>query len=115
MHPLQGGILRLKHPSERRPSFPRENAWIFWPRFVWETVAKQSILVAAAVRLLSWALAIKLDARARSYSDLSLTRVSDDDEDVLDLVTKTTGGRSAVAHIKKIAALTHETPRAAAG
>ena len=115
VHPLQGGILRLKHPSERRPSFPRENAWIFWPRFVWDTVAKQAILASTIVRLLSWALAIKLDAKARSYSDLSLTQVSDDDEDVLDLVTKTTGGRSAVAHIKKIAALTHEAPRAAAG
>ena len=114
VHPLQGGILRLKHPSERRPGLPRENAWIFWPRFVWETVAKQAILASTIVRLLSWALAIKLDAKARSYSDLALTHVSDDDEDVLDLVTKTTGGRSAVAHIKKIAALTHETPRAVA-
>jgi hypothetical protein len=115
VHPLQGGILRLKHPSERRPNLPREKAWIFWPRFVWETIAKQAILAGTIVRLLAWALAIKLDGKAQSYSDLSLTHVSDDDEDVLDLVTKTTGGRSAVAHIKKIAALTHETPRAAAG
>jgi hypothetical protein len=25
LHPLQGGILRLKHPSERRPGLPRES------------------------------------------------------------------------------------------
>ena len=33
VHPLQGGILRLKHPSERRSGLPRESAWLFWPRF----------------------------------------------------------------------------------
>src|SRR5215472_10369209 len=33
VHPLQGGILRLKHPSERRPGLPRERAFIFWSRF----------------------------------------------------------------------------------
>src|ERR1700757_1396894 len=32
VHPLQGGILRLKHPSERRPGLPRERAFIFWQR-----------------------------------------------------------------------------------
>ena len=36
VHPLQSGILRLKHPSERRPGLPRESSWLFWPRFVWE-------------------------------------------------------------------------------
>src|SRR5947207_1762747 len=30
VHPLQGGVLRLKHPSERRPEMPRETPWIFW-------------------------------------------------------------------------------------
>jgi radical SAM superfamily enzyme YgiQ (UPF0313 family) len=40
VHPLQSGIFRLKHPSERRPGLPRENPWIFWPRFAWETFKK---------------------------------------------------------------------------
>jgi hypothetical protein len=35
VHPLQSGLLRLKHPSERRPDLPRESALAFWPRFVW--------------------------------------------------------------------------------
>src|SRR5215468_12695876 len=34
VHPLQGGILRLKHPSERRPGFPREPAIRFWPLYI---------------------------------------------------------------------------------
>src|SRR5215211_5577834 len=29
VHPLQSGIVRLKHPSERRPGLPRERVWTF--------------------------------------------------------------------------------------
>jgi hypothetical protein len=44
VHPLQGGVLRLKHPSERRPNMPRESGWIFWPCLAWDTVKKHAIL-----------------------------------------------------------------------
>lgn len=106
VHPLQGGILRLRHPTERRPGLPQENAWIFWPRFIWDTIRKQAILAHTIARLLWWVLAIMRDRNARSYNDLALTPVGDDDAEMLDLMTKTTGGRTAVAHIKKISTLT---------
>ena len=51
-------------------------------------------------------LAITRDPAARSYMDLALMPVGDDDDETLDLLTKTTGGRAAVAHVKKIAELT---------
>jgi radical SAM superfamily enzyme YgiQ (UPF0313 family) len=106
VHPLQGGILRLKHPSERRPGWPRENPWLFWPRFTWETFAKHVILAGAIGRLLIWQTVITYGPGARSYMDPALTPVSDDGDDTLDLLTKTTGARAAVAHIRKIAGLT---------
>jgi len=106
VHPLQGGILRLKHPSERRPGLPREANWVFWPRFVWETVRNHVQLAAMAARLLVWKAAIARDPHARDYRDLALTPVRDDDEQTLELLTKTTGGLAAVAHVKKVAALT---------
>jgi radical SAM superfamily enzyme YgiQ (UPF0313 family) len=106
VHPLQGGIFRLKHPSERRPGWPRENPWFFWPRFAWETLVKHAILAGAIGRLLMWQTVITYSPGARSYMDLALTPVSDDDDDTLDLLTKTTGARAAVAHFKKIAGLT---------
>ena len=37
VHPLQSGLFRRKHPSERRPGLPRENPLVFWPRFALET------------------------------------------------------------------------------
>jgi hypothetical protein len=106
VHPLQSGILRLKHPSERRPGLPRESAWIFWPRFAWETLSKHVSLVGALARLLLMKIAAERDPNARAYMDQALTPVRDDDEETLDLLTKTAGSRAAVAHIKKIAGLT---------
>jgi hypothetical protein len=84
---------------------PRENAWLFWPRFGWETFVKNVILTGAIVRLLIWKTVIASSPGARNYMDQALTPVGEDDE-TLDLLTKTTGARAAVAHIKKIAELT---------
>lgn len=106
VHPLQGGILRLKHPSERRPGLSRENPWLFWARFGRETFVKHLILTGAILRLLIWQTAISYSFGAHNYIDQALTPVSDDEDETLDLFTKTTGARAAVAHVKKIAELT---------
>jgi hypothetical protein len=105
VHPLQGGILRLKHPSERRPGLPRERAFIFWPRFVWETLCKHAVIIATITRLLVLKFVIMRDPAARAYKDTALTPLSDDDEMTLDLLTSTTGAYAAVTHLKKIAGL----------
>jgi radical SAM superfamily enzyme YgiQ (UPF0313 family) len=106
VHPLQGGILRLKHPSERRPGLSRENPWFFWPRFGWETFVKHVILTGAIGRVLIWQTVIAYGPGGYNYMDQALTPVTDDGDDTLDLLTKTTGGSAAVAHFKKIAGLT---------
>lgn len=106
VHPLQGGILRLKHPSDRRPGLLRESPWLFWPRFGWDTFVKHVILTREIVRLLSWQIIISYGPGARSYMDQALAPVSDDEDETLDLLTKTAGARAAVAHVKKIAELT---------
>ena len=105
VHPLQSGILRSKRPSERRPGLPRENPLIFWPRYAWETLGKHAIFAGATVRLLLTAIAISRSPGARTYLDQALTPVGADDDEKLDLFTKTTGGGAAVAHIKKVAGL----------
>src|SRR5258705_9531461 len=106
VHPLQAGIFRPKHPSERRPGLLRESPWLFWLRFGWETLVKHVILARTIGRLLMWQTAIAYNPGARNYMDRALTPVSDDGDETLDLLTKTTGARAAVAHAKKIAELT---------
>ena len=106
VHPLQGGILRLKRRSERRPGLPRESPWTFWPRVVWETLCKHAVLVGTVARLLALQFIVARGPAARSYMDQALMPVGDDNDEALDLMTKTAGGRASVAHVKKVAQLT---------
>ncbi len=106
VHPLQSGIVRLKHPTERRPGLPRERAWIFWPRFAWETLYKHVVVAGMIVRLISWQISIARDPNARAYRDQALMPVGDDDDATLDLLTKTAGASAAIAHGRKVAELT---------
>jgi hypothetical protein len=94
VHPLQGGILRLKHPSERRPGLRRERTFIFWPRFVWDTLSKHAVIVATIARLLLLKFVIMRDPAARTYKDTALAPIRDDEETTLDLLTNTTGAHA---------------------
>lgn len=79
---------------------------MFWLRFGWETFVKHLILIGSAGRLLIWQTIVTYSPNAGDYKDQALAAVSDDGDETLDLLTKTTGGRAAVAHVKKIARLT---------
>ncbi|KQV83646.1 radical SAM protein [Rhizobium sp. Root1220] len=107
VHPLQSGLLRLKHPSERRPGMVRENALVFWPRFIWETVAKHISLGGTIARLAVSAFFIARDKNSKNYMDQALTPVAEHEDETLELFTKTAGGQAAVSHIKKVNELTH--------
>ena len=106
VHPLQGGILRLKTPSERRPGLPREAPFPFWLRFGWTTVVKHAILGWTIARLVSSKIAVTANRRAAAYMDQALMPVGEDGDETHDLLTKTAGAREAVAHAKKVAKLT---------
>jgi hypothetical protein len=114
VHPLQSGILRLKHPSERRPGLPRESALLFYPRFLWETLVKAIKIARTIVWVLSVKRRIMLNPNYRNYTDCALTPVQDDDELTLDLLTKTSGAKAAIDHLKKVHKLTHAKPAVAA-
>ena len=109
VHPLQSGILRLMHPSERRSGLPRESVWLFYPRYFWQTLVK----IVRTARTALWVLSVKRrilrDPDYRNYTDRALTPGQDDDELKLDLLTKTTGARAAIDHQNKVKALTRST------
>jgi hypothetical protein len=106
VHPLQSGVLRMRHPTERRPSRAAENAVRFWSRFAWDTLRVHASLARLIVRLALEARAITRDPQARNYMDPALQPVGTDDDESLDLMTATTGAQAAIAHIKKVAGLT---------
>jgi radical SAM superfamily enzyme YgiQ (UPF0313 family) len=112
VHPLQSGVLRRKHPSERRPGLPRENPLIFWPRYVWQTLKLHALLAGAIGRLAIAAMVITLSSKTQTYTDLALMPVGEAQDEELDLFTKTTGARDAIAHFKKVSKLIHASPTA---
>ena len=105
VHPLQSGLLRLKHPSERRPGLPRENPFIFWARFAWETLRKQVIFAGAIIALLPSAFALSRNPDARNYMDQALTPVSEEEYETLALFTQNDATQAAVPRSKKHIAL----------
>ena len=106
VHPLQSGLFRLKHRSERRPGLPTESVLAFYPRYAWGLVANNLKLVATIWRMFNLKRRIEHDPSQFRYMDQALSPVQDDDEDTLDLLTKTAGAKAAIAHQKRVAELT---------
>jgi Radical SAM superfamily len=106
VHPLQSGIVRMRHPSECRPGRAAENAFVFWPRFIWNTFRVHLHLARLIASLALQARAIQRSSNALDYMDQALMPVGADDDETLDLMTETAGARTAIAHTKKIARLT---------
>jgi radical SAM superfamily enzyme YgiQ (UPF0313 family) len=107
LHPLQSGVLRAKRQSERRPGLPRENFFVFWARYLGETIGKHAIFAAAIVWLMAMAMAIARGRKAKDYMDQALTPVGEDGDETLELFTQTSGGVAHVAHVKRMAAATN--------
>ena len=46
VHTLEGGVVRRKRRLSRRPTLPIEPAWLFYPKFAWESARKALQLLA---------------------------------------------------------------------
>jgi hypothetical protein len=86
VHPLQSGILRMKHPSERRPGLKQPNAALFWLGFGWETLRKHALIVRRLIPLLLTLRALKRDPANASYMDTALTPVDPETDEKLELL-----------------------------
>jgi radical SAM superfamily enzyme YgiQ (UPF0313 family) len=106
IHPLQAGLFRRKHRAERRYGLPRESVPEFYARHISQTIANNLKLIATIFWIVRLKRRIERDPKRHSYIDTALTPVVDDDA-ALDLLTKTSGASAAIAHFKKVAALTH--------
>ncbi len=108
VHPLQSGLIRMKHPTERRPGLPRESAWAFYPRYLRDLFARNAVFVRTAWWIVSLKRRIERDPNRHFYMDQSLTPVRDDEDETFDYLTKTDGAKAAIDHLKKVAELTHK-------
>jgi hypothetical protein len=77
VHPLQGGILRRKRLSQRRPGLPRESPFTFAIRRAREMITTYvpGLLYFWRLERLRWK--IEKDPTSKNYTDLALRPVSD--------------------------------------
>ena len=107
VHPLQGGVLRLRSRHDRRPGLPIEPAWKFYPREAWSIVSKTARLALLLLKLERQRRAIETDPERKSYVDQALMPVTDADEENLELFTQNEAAKHAVQHAHRIDELTH--------
>jgi radical SAM superfamily enzyme YgiQ (UPF0313 family) len=112
VHPLQGGILRLKHPSELRPGLKRPPRWLFWLHFLSSSAMKYGRTIAMFLRVARWRRNVERSPGVLAYMDQALTPVTAEDEDTLDLLTKTAGAVASVTHARKVAGRAVSVPAA---
>ena len=101
VHPLQGGYLRRKYRRERRPTLPLESAFVFYPRYVVDLVAKHLKLSRQIWRLGMFRQHLKRDPNARLYSDLALTPVVADEFDAYEMFSTTEAAESEATKMRK--------------
>jgi hypothetical protein len=99
VHPLEGGALRLKSRRDRRHGLPIESPFVFYPRYVGETLVKAWRywkFVSPTRRSLKEA----LEAPDRyAYTDLAIAEPRADEFEALDLYHATNGSEGALARM----------------
>ncbi len=101
IHPLQGGLLRLKYRKDRRPGLPVVHPLWFYPAYIWETLCKLVrfiLLNRAYKRILN---RVENDPAKLDYMDLALTPADDADLDKLEIFTASESAREAADRARR--------------
>jgi hypothetical protein len=91
---------------------PLEPIWSFYPRYWYETAARNLRLGRLWLRFNSIRPRVEADPDKMRYIDQAMTPVVDDEVDELELFTHNEGARSAVRHAKHVHDLTHASEAA---
>ena len=79
LHPLETGFLRMKFRRDRRPGYPIEPAWSFYPRYWHEVAVKTARWISIYFRLRRIYLRVKHDPLRRQYSDNAMMPIGDEE------------------------------------
>ncbi len=113
-HPLQGGFVRRKYRRDRRPGWPIEPIWSFYPKYALDFASKYYRMAQSWIRLEAASRRIRKDPKRLLYTDQALTPVTEDETESLELFTHSDDARHAVEHARKVAHLTGSDQRVAA-
>ena len=113
VHPLQGGVVRLKYRRDRRPEVPIDPIWVFYPKYLWEGLSKNVRHAKHWLWLARLRRRVKREQALTPYMDQALTPVVDGETDTLEMFTHSEGARDEVRHQRKVATLTGHAPSSA--
>jgi len=116
IHPLEGGFMRRRYRLDRRPSLPREPAWLFYPKHYASVVSRLTRWAALYIKLRRIYLRIKADPQRFAYTDMAMTPVSDNEAATHELFN-TDAAQAFIAqrkHVKDAQAGHADTPMEAA-
>jgi radical SAM superfamily enzyme YgiQ (UPF0313 family) len=102
VHPLECGVFRLKFRRDRRPTFPREPIWLFYPKYFTEFAVNQVRWVALYLRLRRLYLRMKHDPHRFEYTDVAMTPVADEDTSTLEIF-RTGAAKAYLGQQKRLA------------
>jgi len=100
LHPLQGGSFRLKVRTQRRHGLPLENPLVFYARRGREVLTTYIPMLWFYRRMRRLAERIRRDPAAKSYTDLAITPVADENDEELEMFVVTDAARQAVVKAK---------------
>lgn len=107
LHPLENGYLRRKIRTQRRPGFPIEHLLMFYPKRLWEVMSDHWKFLKLVLQYAKIRRRVKSDPNRKQYTDLSLTPVTIEEEEDLDLIkifhprpSKSPSEQIAVAAVK---------------
>jgi radical SAM superfamily enzyme YgiQ (UPF0313 family) len=85
VHPLESGVFRIKYRKDRRPTFPIEPIWSFYPKYWVESVVKVAKLMSLYGKLRAMYKRLKKGRNKLKYMDVALTPVTDHDTEDLEM------------------------------
>ena len=113
VHPLEGGAFRLKFRRDRRSGLPVESPFVFYPRYVGETLLK-AWRCWSVYRQSKAILSEILTAPDRlTYTDVAIAPPKADEYEDLNLYNATSGGDAAVARKQRHDSIRLKTTAAA--
>jgi hypothetical protein len=95
VHPLEGGVFRMKYRTDRRPTLSRELPGLFHAKLFAESAVKAVRYLNLALRGYAIVRKVTGDPQRLAYTDLAIKPVSADELDELSIFSETEGGEAA--------------------
>ena len=96
LHPLEGGMIRLKYRRDRRSGLPIESPFVFYPKLARDSVRKLRGYWSTYRRFRAILKEVKADPARASYSDIAIAPIGNNEFESLDLYHATRGGEDAL-------------------